>query len=78
MKDFLNNKLSVGDMVVFLHHERTSSHLRLGKIVKLTDKMVTAETSYEDNYKRVWRFSPYKAVRVSERERGKNDLEADI
>lgn len=72
MKDFIGNKLSIGDMVVFLHHERTSSHLHLGKIVKLTDKMVTAETNH-DNYKRVWRFSPYKSVKVSEYEKEESD-----
>lgn len=49
MKDFLNNELNIGDEVVYLYYARTSAELKIGKIIKITDKMVKIETSSQYN-----------------------------
>lgn len=68
MTDFLGNELSVGDSVVALAHQRTSSTLYLGKIVKLTAKMVVVNTINGEKdwrYDDVMRVSPTKVVKVN-------------
>lgn len=49
MKDFLDNELNIEDEVVYLYHVRTSSELKKGKIINITNKMVKIETSTEYN-----------------------------
>lgn len=40
MKDFVGNKLNVGDDVVYLSHSRTSSHFVKSKVERFTNKCV--------------------------------------
>lgn len=40
MKDFVGNKLSVGDDIVYLVHEKTSSYFVKSKIERFTDKCI--------------------------------------
>lgn len=49
MKDFLDNELNIEDEVVYIYHARTSSELKKGKIIDITNKMVKIETSAEYN-----------------------------
>ena len=62
MKDFLGQKLEVGDKVVYLRHCRTGSQLYKGIVKKLTDKMVTISSEHRSGY----RCYPYKVVKVKE------------
>lgn len=67
MKDFLGQELSIGDKVVALTHQRTSSTLYLGVIEKLTDKMVVIKAEGAENdwrYHDVMRTYPDKIVKV--------------
>ncbi len=43
MIDFLGQELNIGDNVVYVKHERTSSELIKSKIIGFTNKMVKIE-----------------------------------
>ena len=68
IKDFLGNELNIGDEVVALAHQRTSSTLYRGRISKFTKSMVVINT---EGYDSDWRFSetmrvsPEKVVKIS-------------
>lgn len=73
MKDFLDNELTVGDEVVYLYHVRTSSELKNGKIINITNKMVKIETNAE--YNGVTYKQPDKIIDISSLKRKiKNEL----
>lgn len=48
MQDFLGRELSVGDKVVAVAHQRTSSTLYAGTISRFTPKMVVIEVENPD------------------------------
>lgn len=67
MIDLLGNELSVGDVVVAVAHQRTSSTLYIGRVVKLTEKLVVVNTYKKEPDWRVkssMRVSPYKVAKV--------------
>lgn len=68
MVDFLGQELNVGDKVVGLAHQKTSSTLLLGTVSKITEKMVAIETIKKEpdwRYGNVIRLTPEKIVKVN-------------
>lgn len=49
MKDFLGKELVVGDTVVYLQHNKTSSELIKAVVVGFTPKKVRLQEYYGDN-----------------------------
>ena len=68
MVDFLGRELSIGDHVVALVHQRTSSTLYLAEIMKMTNKMIEVKAirnEHDWRYDDIMRVSPYKVVKVT-------------
>ncbi len=68
MKDFLGNEINIGDIVVALAHQSTSSCLYEGEIIDVTSRWVVIKVfnSEEDwKLKDIMRVSPCKVVKVS-------------
>lgn len=65
MKDFLGRELAVGDEVVWLDHQHTSSMFYRGKVTRFTPQKVGIETFSEDGT-HVWSNLklPYHVVKV--------------
>lgn len=62
MKDFLGNKVNIGDTIVGISQSRTSSNLFKGRVLNVMDKMLQVEQ--ENGHKR--NISGYKVVVVKE------------
>ena len=43
MRDFLGNEIKVGDEAVYIDHFKTSSRLKMGKVIGFTEKRVKFE-----------------------------------
>ena len=43
MRDFLGNEIKVGDEAVYIDHFKTSSSLKMGKVIGFTEKRVKKE-----------------------------------
>ena len=43
MRDFLGNEIKVGDEAVYIDHFKTSSSLKMGKVIGFTEKRVKFE-----------------------------------
>lgn len=56
MKDYLGQELAVGDKIVYITHQNTSSYFQIGVIKKINPKTVSIEG---DTYR-----SPDKIVKV--------------
>lgn len=66
MKDFLGRELQVGDKVVVLAHNKTSSTLYKAQVIKIAEKKVQVKALQKSG----WQFSeisykdPHKLVKV--------------
>lgn len=81
MVDFLGKELHVGDKVVGLVHRRTSSTLYLGKVIRITNKMIEVETSSSNDdwrYDKYMRVSPNKVVMVNLADDNETDQMSDL
>lgn len=81
MVDFLGKELHVGDKVVGLAHRRTSSTLYLGKVIRITNKMIEVETSSSNDdwrYDKYMRVSPNKVVMVNLADDNETDQMSDL
>lgn len=58
LKDFVGKELKVGDEVIYLSHNRTSSELHRGNVIDFTLKKVRLDTYLEDGH-RAWRELKY-------------------
>ena len=54
MKDFMGNKINVGDRVVVLMHNRTSSEFRYAVITNIHNVMVTVLLDNGRQVKKQW------------------------
>ncbi len=54
MKDFMGNKINVGDRVVVLMHSRTSSEFRYAVITNIHNVMVTVLLDNGRQVKKQW------------------------
>ena len=72
MKDFVGNKLNIGDEIVFIHHNGTSSNLHKGIITGFStnDKyaFIQSDTCYDE------KKNPDKIVKVTFLSKRKEDV----